>query len=291
MNFIKGALYTDTINIQADAVFDGYPVSLILNGGALTSGYGKKTNSFHAHLFYEIHLIISGRYVIRADGGEHIARTGDIYIIPPETGHCIDAAGKNGSEADERVAFWFDIGAYEKKFERSFLLGTFSKISSIIKVNGIDFKGIIQVMFDEIKERKPHYVEYLTNEIMNLIIRICREINENKAFVNFDYGGRNNIVISIDDHIDKNFNGNCTLYGLAEELHISRRHLSRLIQSLYSKSFKRMLLEKRMSTANWLIREGKSLSEVAQSVGYSTLSSFYHAYKNFYGVTPAGNKK
>lgn len=76
---------------------------------------------------------------------------------------------------------------------------------------------------------------------------------------------------------------------LAAHMHISKRQLSRILQKLYGTSFRKLLIDMRLSQAAQLLTTTElSAEEISARVGYSSTSGFYEAFRKRYGV-PAGS--
>lgn len=276
-------------NFQIDIEIDSFPASIILSRGMSRNDGYIATSGRHIHPFYEIHLFISGSYIIQSNMGELAVGRGDIAIIPPKTDHYIGRSNDEGPH--KHASFWIRIDRWDHKPEKSYILGTFSQISTITRITGVDFIKAKHSIDSEINAKRPLYIQFVTNEITNLLILICRKLKENDACVQPETHCQNNIMASIEEYIDDHIRDGCSIEKLSEKLHISQRQLTRLTRSWYSKSFKRLLFERRMSAACLLLQESDMpLTEISQNVGYSSPTSFHHAYMNFYGITPAKHR-
>ena len=78
-----------------------------------------------------------------------------------------------------------------------------------------------------------------------------------------------------------------TVGEIAKALSISEVYLRKLFSRELKSSPHRELTAIRMKRARFLITEKRSLSEVAESVGYSDISAFNRAYKHYYGFSPS----
>ena len=76
---------------------------------------------------------------------------------------------------------------------------------------------------------------------------------------------------------------NCSKLGLADELGVCERQLSRILHDVYGKNFHAILLESRMTIAQAMFYQGRSAAETAKAVGYASLYSFKRAYKRYFG--------
>ena len=77
------------------------------------------------------------------------------------------------------------------------------------------------------------------------------------------------------------------LADMAQALHLSERTLKRRLQD-EGVSYRVLLAEVRGRQANRLLEdETLSLTEIAERMGFSDLSSFSQAYKRWFGVAPS----
>ena len=75
---------------------------------------------------------------------------------------------------------------------------------------------------------------------------------------------------------------------LADEMHMSRRQLSRKLKALTGFSPAQYLIQLRMEKAKTLLTSNDSLiKEVADAVGYKSVSQFGQQFKKYHGVSPS----
>ncbi len=274
----------ELINIELSFSIEKCKVSLIVNNGFINSSF-VSLSQMHNHPFYEIHFIMSGENYVHYPEGSIISDIGDIFIIPPRVSHSF--LPKSSEAKNKRAAFWIDIDSDDTNNEDSFILNTLQKQKDIIRIN--DNLGCFEIAEDiqrELIDKKECFEEMLIYSFSKIMIKICRIIQKD------DISNKSNmthqsIMLLVEEYIMQNYKTNCSIDELSEHLNISRRQLTRLIGSIFSKSFRQMVLEFRMSMANWLIEYKKcSFETVAYEIGYGSVASFYHAYKKFYGVTP-----
>ena len=86
--------------------------------------------------------------------------------------------------------------------------------------------------------------------------------------------------------IEENYRA-ADLTRLAEEKRISLSALSSAIHQATGKTFKELLVEKRLSKAAELLRETRlPVEDVIAAVGYENTSYFYRKFRERFGVTP-----
>jgi two-component system response regulator YesN len=77
------------------------------------------------------------------------------------------------------------------------------------------------------------------------------------------------------------------LEELAAKLYLSKGQLNRLLREKYGMTFREKLLRARMGQAARLLRyTDMPIFKVAEEVGYTATSSFYHVFRDWHGMTP-----
>lgn len=79
-----------------------------------------------------------------------------------------------------------------------------------------------------------------------------------------------------------------SLDSIARKIGFSKYHFARLFKAHTGKSFYRYLNSVRMSNAQSMLTDPDiSITAIAYSVGYTSMSSFIRMFKDFYGCTPS----
>ena len=74
---------------------------------------------------------------------------------------------------------------------------------------------------------------------------------------------------------------------LAQQLHLSRRQLARVLQKTYGMGFREKLIRARMDRASWLLRNTDyPISRIVTEVGYSSEPAFFAAFRAMFATTP-----
>lgn len=89
-------------------------------------------------------------------------------------------------------------------------------------------------------------------------------------------------------YIEENSNAKLLLEDVATKAHFSPFHFHRIFKAITGETFNNFIVRKRIekSTDYLLHKPDKSISEIAFSSGFSTISSFSRAFKKFYGMSP-----
>lgn len=88
-------------------------------------------------------------------------------------------------------------------------------------------------------------------------------------------------------YIDNHFKENLTLKQLAEMAHINKYHLSHTFQREFHTSPISYLIARRIQESRFLLREtDHSISQIAQILGFSSLSYFSQSFRRLEGISP-----
>ncbi len=91
-------------------------------------------------------------------------------------------------------------------------------------------------------------------------------------------------------YINHNFRTDISCEKVAEFMRLSVRYLSRCFKNVSGKSLQEYIIEKKLTTAVYLLKNGASVAETSEKVGYKDYVTFSKAFKQHYGYTPSAIK-
>ena len=74
---------------------------------------------------------------------------------------------------------------------------------------------------------------------------------------------------------------------VAQFMRLSIRYLSRCFKNVTGKTLQEYIIEKKLATAIFLLKNGASVAETAEKVGYNDFVTFSKAFKQLYGYAPS----
>lgn len=96
----------------------------------------------------------------------------------------------------------------------------------------------------------------------------------------------------IESYIFNNFDKDVSLEDLANELHLSTRQLSRILQTKFKKSFSTLISDRRLEIATYLLlNTSEPISKIIENTHLNNESYFYRLFKKKYGCTPTEYRK
>ena len=231
------------------------------------------SSTVHLHKELEIIYVRQGKSVAYADNNSYLLNAGDMFIAFPNQVHYYRSVS--------RGEFMVII------FSPDILYDVSSKISKskpdincFTSSDDGNLKDIFDRMYALDGEYKNIAVSGYLNVLMSRILPRLRlqtvDTENNSAFYN------------IIDFCTHNFKDDITLDIVAEELHLSKYYISRLINNRLKQNFNEYINNLRISEACNLLREtDEKIADISEDVGFGTIRSFNRAFKLIMGMSPA----
>lgn len=234
----------------------------------------------HCNADYELHMILSGNCVMSVEDQEYALSAGNAIVILP--GHYHQPLSISNAFQKLSVSFFPFSGKVKESIHDT---GAFSVVSLS--------DAMLQLAFQIIEESAkglPFQRDLTGAMLTQLMVYMLRKLSVPESANAPELS--NNWRIDV---IDNFFSEDLT-YGtqmqLAEQLHLSRRQLSRVMQTHYGTSFREKLQSSRMNRAAWLLRTTDlTIAQVYSDVGYDSEAAFYQNFKSFFGMTPRQYRK
>ena len=149
---------------------------------------------------------------------------------------------------------------------------------------------IIERMAKELEYRLPGYEQMISALYSEFLINIFRnfDILEKEEKHNRTKDLNNvNLALELTRYMHDNYNRDIRLNDAADFFHISERHVSRIFEKYFGKSFKHTLNIYRINYAkNYLLDTDYSLEKIAELVGISSTKMFHRLFKEIEHMTP-----
>ncbi|HJB98266.1 MAG TPA: AraC family transcriptional regulator [Candidatus Acutalibacter pullicola] len=245
----------------------------------------------HRHNYVEIMYMCSGKTVHRMEGRPPLTlQAGELLFLNQNAAHGVDRAG----EEDVGVNFivlpqFFDYALALIGMDN--VLGKF--LLSGLRQSGGELSCL---------HFRVSHVPTVQNLVENLVWSLvhpqpnARRINQATMGVlllqllnyteDLEEASGNGAVLSALREIEENYR-TADLTRLAGELHVSLPYLSAAVHRATGRTFKELLLEKRLSKAAQLLRETRlTTQDIILAVGYENTSYFYRVFRARFGITP-----
>ena len=257
--------------------------------------HGDKVYDFlpHFHPEYEFHCVTSGKAEVKTKSVTKGVCDGEHLVVAPNVTHwtLFDAGF-------DRFTFIFSLSRISSKkdgfSEYNYYTEVFSSIESIWSGKCEEIKLSVNSIIDLLGYKSDlsfHKLEFYFGIIFiklgEAIDSNYRRVNSSKTIEGDASPKKSALRIKIGEYIVENYASSNLLEDLGKLLHMSTRNTTRIVKELFGVSLSKLVLNQRMNYAGSCIEETKlPLHIIAQKSGYSDYSTFYRAFKNFYGKSP-----
>lgn len=251
----------------------------------------------HKHSFFELVYVREGECVHYVDNAAHQLTTGDICIVAPSHEHALAAF----SDQADIINLQIRTSTFEQTFMSLFadkdvlsdffihsIYNTKSRTFITFRTgNDLLLKQISKHLSDEFNSHEKYRGKMMDTLISTFFIQLLRAHEKDVILNPKNNSDKDDNLIFMLQYIQNNY-VNLSLSELARFFGYSERHTSRLIKNSTGKNFSEITKELRLKKAAELLSMTElSITDVMENVGYSDLSTFYKAFKGFYGITPA----
>jgi AraC-like DNA-binding protein len=245
----------------------------------------------HWHTSMEIIMPTENIYTVEYSNQIITLREGDIILISPGCIHALYAP-----DHGRRIIFQPDINSFRFMKDIEALL---TIISPLIVITPESFPEIHTRIRELLIEIRNEYLNTASSfsevsiysKALEIIALIGRSYADNASSPEKNMPGKQEEYIEkfieICDYIRVHCSDNLSLDTVADMSGFSKFYFSKLFKQFTNVSFYKYVNQKRIDKAAELLTEPKnSVTEVALSCGFSSLSSFIRMFKIIKGCTP-----
>ena len=236
----------------------------------------------HNHSTHEMMIVTNGEVTVKCEN-KSVTCKNEIIIISPKLLHYCSF---NHASA---IVFNFSLKKNDKKSPKVYKLFNNAIASDIVTLpiseKGLSFANALYSCSESelSDEAVPHLLSLLFLDIFDHFASIVPHKNN---------GVKDTYITNIDVYISANLDKHISLEDLAQKLHICSKQVSRIIKKEYGCTLSELLNKRRTGVASMLLTNTNlKISEIAETVGYSTASRFINSFKKQYGITPQKWKK
>lgn len=233
----------------------------------------------HRQVCDEISFIISGKGTFSTNGRKHPVQKGDCYFSFKNEMHMIES-GKN-----EPLRFYFC--GFSPKSERAVQITEEIKKKNCVCIECCGAQDCFSKMIDEIWTEGNFSVSMLDAQLLQLLISLSRGFKTDLRCESRP--SSSSPVYQIIRYLETHIYEIDALGRLEKEFNYNYRHISQSFLDSMEVTLREYFIKIRMEKAKTLLKSGKSVTETAELMGYSSVHPFSRAYKKYYGVSPAAS--
>ena len=243
----------------------------------------------HSHEFFEFSYVVHGKVKHRLPDADSYLTSSTLVIARPQDVHAFD-------ERNNSTAYHRDIIVTAELFKS--VCDSISPLiyDKILSSPSIIFCNLQRSSFKYLEDRLTYYssAEKQNPELAKSIVFSVLSIIINTFLTNASSEQINtsDIYLYILQTMSSPHVLQSGIPALLKELNYSHGHLCRIVKASSGKTLFNILTEKRMEyAANLLKTTDNKLTDIADAVGYESLSHFINAFKKEMGFSPIKYKK
>ena len=235
----------------------------------------------HLHQFCEIEMILEGEIEITVEGKKHLARAGDIAVIPPFKMHSFYTP----SYVKQLIcvfsnSFITDFISLDElcKSREAFVFHASAPIWSYLME--IDFYNTkTKLKFDPAKDAP--YIHKLRSIFYLIIAEYFNTVKEISS------SATDNTLSKILIYMSQNYTDNLTLASVGAALGYSPKYISNCLSMIPGIGFRDLINSMRIDKAKlMLVNTSLSVLDIACECGFSSLATFHRTFSNLVGTSP-----
>ena len=253
----------------------------------------------HRHNYVEVIYMCQGSTTHILNGNKVVLEEGDLLFLNPNAVQEILPAGEEDIAVNFIVLPEFFDTAFSMMGEEENLLKDFLikalcgrdedtaylyfHVAGILPVQNLIENMVWTIFYDSSNKRSCNQITMglLLLQLLNYMDKM--EVGNRQ----FDTELTGNVLSYVDEHYK-----NGTLSELAEMMGYDVYWLSREIKKRTGKTYKELLLSKRMQQASYLLTKSSlPVTDIIELVGYDNSSYFYRKFKEKYGLSPKEYRK
>ncbi len=252
-----------------------------------------KAASLHYHHNFEVGICVKGSGIFFIGKKIIPFRAGDISVVYPYEIHIAQSLEQDPSSW---IFLTVDMSRlYES--DSSYTAKLFSELIDKQGKSGTVYHStaqpklcsILKELITELRDRPSEY-RFMSRTLISMLILELWRIrgDENAPLTEAPEPHSVEIILPAISYISQRFAEDITAESLAALCHISEVHMRRLFTNVVGSSPFEYLYRVRINAACAALTSDvkRSISEIANSVGYTSISSFNRHFKKFTGISP-----
>lgn len=251
--------------------------------------YSNGGEYFHWHENVEFLYILSDGFKILIDGIMHEAQKGDLIFIGEYSVHCFIRGGKsiNMSLGQLSLSLLLD-GCTELKPIKTHITAKEIAEDPVFEKQLMHLIELMKSVGRVTKDDKNLFAKGVFSTFYYALMEKFPETEQSDVFKK-----ERKDFYKIIEFINQNITNYITATSISKSLYIDRGKMSRIFSKYSAMSINDYINKLRISKANELLENGRTVTEAAFESGFQSVRTFNNVYKNMMGITPSQytNKK
>ena len=231
----------------------------------------------HTHNHLELFYIVGGKGQFMIQVQLYPVNSNNLVIINPNVTHTEVSLNAQPLEYIVMGIEGIELATSESSNGQFSILDHFESV---------EISGCLRNILREMEQKNPGYEDICQAFMEILIIRLMRNTALAVPAEPQVISG-NRQCAAVKRYIDQHFKESLTLEQLAEDAHMNKYYLSHAFKREYGTSPINYMITKRIEESKYLLAETDlSMSQIAQLLGFSSLSYFSQVFRRTQATTP-----
>ena len=231
----------------------------------------------HTHNHAELFYIVGGKGQFLIEDELYPVNTNHLVIINPNVTHTEVSLNAQPLEYIVLGIEGVELSMTENSNGQFCILDHFESM---------DITSSLRNILREMEQKQPGYEDICQAFMEILIIRLMRSTGLSVPAEPQNSVG-NHQCAAVRRYIDHHFKESLTLDQLADEAHMNKYYLSHAFKQEYGISPINYMISRRLEESKYLLAETDlSMSQIAQLLGFSSLSYFSQVFRKTQGLSP-----
>jgi AraC family transcriptional regulator, melibiose operon regulatory protein len=251
----------------------------------------------HIHQYIELIYVYKGNCTVIMHDHEINITEGGTLMIDKNTPHTINETSNSDIIIEMKLKHDYLSTGFLSRFTNKSIISQFlidSLIDSRRANNYLYYPfeirskvvGIMEQIMCEYFEKDFFSADMINGYLFILLTELIRQSNSATSSQKDDMKQKDAIVLDFLKYIDDHFT-DCNLTEMADHYKYHPNYISAVLKKATGKSFKDLLQIQRLNKAAlYLSNSDLPIPEIAEEVGYSSVSFFYKKFNEIYLMTP-----
>lgn len=233
----------------------------------------------HNYANLEIYCFLRGKGIFHIEGSEYPLAPGDVLIMAPNESHYIELE----AQSYERIVVNVSEEYLRKLDPQGWLLTPFfdRPAGKYNRYSADELPGL-SCFETMLQPGGTRHVSILVG-LLSLLDQMAR-LHRQRSDLEESRG--ETVQYSLIRYINRNLHQSLTLDMLCEKFYISKSQLCRLFKKATGTTVWNYITAKRLALAQQLLDSGQAPTHIYTQCGFADYSTFYRAYRSFYGHAP-----
>ncbi len=259
--------------------------------------YNMKVKHFHSQ--YEIFYIIEGQREFFFNNRQYMAHSGDLILIDTNLIHMTKSASSK-DHGYNRVIFYIDydkMASFDEKYPDLQLVKFLHANYGVYHLDDEQqalFLNIYRDLRILLTNKPSGYQTGMELALLSWFYQLTHSLTVDNEVVlpSADTSAKHKNVYAIADYLSENCDKKISLDELAEHFYMSKYYLCRIFKDVTNYKITEYINIHRIQKATTLLEEtNKPISEIADMLGFESLTYFEKTFKTYMTISPLRYRK